>query len=318
MDMDVSLWDRVMAVNLRGTFLNCKAFLPGMLRNSRGTIVNMISTDAMPNLSAYISSKQAILAFSQSLAAEVGPAGVRVIALAPGFVDTPGLRSAAHDLAPQFGISEEQFMNMSFHPAYAEAAMPADHAAAATAYLTAVLADEYQGDQVTGYTILERAGFIPASTQAGHQLPTPREAGSLPSTSRVDDIQQGILLSEQLQNVLDETAKEFNKLPLFIRPMARSGFKGKSGQSLQDWEQTASNLVRWFRRAVDGDPIAEEKLSAGAPHLKQLLERLIVYYREAPDELARFTKDAEVLAEASRVSNERVTLILSLIPVLES
>ncbi len=316
LDMDVSLWDRVMAVNLRGTFLNSKAFLPGMLGRRRGVIINMISTDAMANLSAYIASKQGILAFSQSLAAEVGQAGVRVIAFAPGFVDTPGLRGAAHGLAAQFGISEEQFMKMPFHPAYTDAAMPPDHAAAATAYLVAVLADEYQGEQVTGYTVLERAGFIQPASSASPTLSGPLDAGSLLSAGRVEAIHQGSLLVEQLQKVLEETGEEFNKLPVFIRPMARAGFKNKSGQSLQDWVQTARTLAGLFTQAGIGDPITEERLSAEVPHLKPLFEKLTVYYQEAPAELARFTKDAALIAEANRISSERVALIRSLVTVM--
>ena len=54
LDMDVAAWDSVMAVNLRGTFLTCRAFLSGMLARKRCTIVNMVSTEAMPYLSAYI------------------------------------------------------------------------------------------------------------------------------------------------------------------------------------------------------------------------------------------------------------------------
>jgi len=79
LDTDTATWDRVMAVNLRGTFLTCKAFLPEMLNRKRGTIVNMVSAEAMPYLSAYFASKQGIATFSQSLAAEVGETGVRVI-----------------------------------------------------------------------------------------------------------------------------------------------------------------------------------------------------------------------------------------------
>ncbi|MEW6230197.1 MAG: SDR family NAD(P)-dependent oxidoreductase, partial [Bacillota bacterium] len=99
LDMDAASWDRVMGVNLRGAFLACKAFLPDMLAKGQGVIVNMVSTDAMPYLSAYIASKQGLVGFTQSLAAEVGENGVRVIAFRPGFVDTPGLRQAGKQLA---------------------------------------------------------------------------------------------------------------------------------------------------------------------------------------------------------------------------
>ena len=74
-DMPIELWDQTIAVNLRGTFLTCKACLPEMLTRQHGTILNLISTDAMPGLSAYIASKQGITGFSQSLAQEVGSRG---------------------------------------------------------------------------------------------------------------------------------------------------------------------------------------------------------------------------------------------------
>ncbi len=92
LEMTVEQWDQVMAVNLRGMFLTTRTFLPGMISKKRGTIINMISAEAMPYLSAYITSKQGMQAFSQSLAAEVGEeAGIRVVALAPGLVDTPAI-----------------------------------------------------------------------------------------------------------------------------------------------------------------------------------------------------------------------------------
>ena len=102
-EMDVELWDQVIAVNLRGTFLTCKAFFPGMLARGRGTIVNMISTDAMPGLSAYIASKQGIAGFSQSLAVEAAGTGVLVVPFAPGMVDTPAIQGIAGKLSPSSG-----------------------------------------------------------------------------------------------------------------------------------------------------------------------------------------------------------------------
>jgi NAD(P)-dependent dehydrogenase (short-subunit alcohol dehydrogenase family) len=112
-EMSLEDWDRTLAVNLRGAFLTCREFLPAMLAKKAGVIVNMISAEAMPGLSAYIASKQGITGFSQSLALEVHGAGVAVVAFAPGMVDTPGLRSVAGGLAPALGMSAEQFLGFS-------------------------------------------------------------------------------------------------------------------------------------------------------------------------------------------------------------
>jgi NAD(P)-dependent dehydrogenase (short-subunit alcohol dehydrogenase family) len=320
LEMDVALWDRVMAVNLRGTFLTCKAFLPEMLARENGTIVNMISTDAMPNLSAYMASKQGILAFSQSLAGEVGERGVRVIPFAPGFVDTPGLRDAAQRLSVHFGLSEEQFMSMPIHPAYTGRAMPADHAAAAAAYLVATLADEYHGEAVNGYTVLERAGVI----QATPVEPQP-ETGTIPAAqgdgreaSLEELLLQAISHCEQLLAILAETAGEFDRLPLFVRPMARAGFKSKSGLSLQDWTHTVHALAGRLEELKTAGPPTRIAPPPAYPIPKELLEKLIRYYHEVPAETARFTKDETLLTQIKLVSIGRVNIIRGLMDHLDA
>ena len=324
LEMDVALWDRVMAVNLRGTFLTCKAFLPGMLARQRGTIVNMVSTDAMPFISAYIASKQGIAGFSQSLAAEVGPEGVRVIAFVPGMVDTPGLRGAAQDLAPRLGMSRDEFLGM---------AMPAGRAALATACLVATLADEYHGEQVDGYTVLERAGFAAApGAEAKVTAPAVESTPSLGPVSaslgpvsdralrhdRAAAFQQAVMLSQQLQEVIAETAAEFNQLPVFVRPLAQRGFRSKSGQRTQDWTQTAAELARQLEKMQAADATAGAAFRAAQPRLKALLDGLLRYYHEAPAETARFTRDAEFIAHTTQVLGRREAVVRSLIAALDT
>ncbi len=85
-------WDHMMAVNLRGVFLACRAVLPPMLKRHRGTIINIVSVAAkraIPGTAAYAASKHAVLGLTQVLAEEMRPHGVRVGALFPGAVDTP-------------------------------------------------------------------------------------------------------------------------------------------------------------------------------------------------------------------------------------
>lgn len=84
-------WDRMMAVNVRGVFLTCRAVLPSMMSQRRGTIINIVSVAAkraIPGGAAYAASKHAVLGLTQVLAEEMRPHGVRVGSLSPGAVDT--------------------------------------------------------------------------------------------------------------------------------------------------------------------------------------------------------------------------------------
>jgi len=86
-DISVEEWDRVMAVNVKGTFLCARAVYPVMKRQGLGQIVNVASTVALlgaPYFAHYAASKGAILALTRALAKEFGDDGVRVNAIVPG------------------------------------------------------------------------------------------------------------------------------------------------------------------------------------------------------------------------------------------
>jgi NAD(P)-dependent dehydrogenase (short-subunit alcohol dehydrogenase family) len=90
-DMPLERWEKILAVNLTGTFLVCKATLPHLLEHG-GCIVNVASNTALMGLAysaAYCASKAGVLMFSKALAAEYLSRGVRVNVIAPGGVDTP-------------------------------------------------------------------------------------------------------------------------------------------------------------------------------------------------------------------------------------
>ena len=95
-ELSLADWERILGVNLTGTFLMCKASLPHLIE-SRGNIVNTSSVAAlagMPYGAAYAASKGGILALTRGLAVEYGKQGVRVNAVAPGSIKTPmGSRS---------------------------------------------------------------------------------------------------------------------------------------------------------------------------------------------------------------------------------
>jgi NAD(P)-dependent dehydrogenase (short-subunit alcohol dehydrogenase family) len=85
-------WNRILAVNLTGTFLTCREAIPHMVAQKGGSIVNMSSTAAIqahPWTAAYTASKGGVLALTYELAIEYGRQGVRVNAVCAGAVKTP-------------------------------------------------------------------------------------------------------------------------------------------------------------------------------------------------------------------------------------
>jgi NAD(P)-dependent dehydrogenase (short-subunit alcohol dehydrogenase family) len=85
-------WDAVFAVNVRGMYLMCRAFLPAMIEAGRGDIINLASVSGKRPLAGrtpYCASKMAVLGLTTTLAAEVGPLGVIVNSLSPGPVAGP-------------------------------------------------------------------------------------------------------------------------------------------------------------------------------------------------------------------------------------
>ncbi len=102
--------DHMLNVNVRGTFNGAKEAAQRM--GDGGVIVNLASTAAFrgaPGISAYAASKGAVRQLTQNLAVELGPSGIRVLAVAPGPIDTPGVRD---QLAPlrEAGVDVERSM----------------------------------------------------------------------------------------------------------------------------------------------------------------------------------------------------------------
>jgi len=85
-------WDQLMAVNLRGVFLCCRAVLPAMTAQRRGTIINIgsvVTSRTLPGSGGYTAAKYGLLGFSRVLAEEMRAHGVRVGVLSAGATDTP-------------------------------------------------------------------------------------------------------------------------------------------------------------------------------------------------------------------------------------
>ena len=92
-DLTLAAWRRTMGVNIDGMFMICRAFVPAMIRQNYGRIVNISSNTmglVIGGLTHYIASKGAVVGFTRGLATDLGTNGITVNCVAPGLTRTPG------------------------------------------------------------------------------------------------------------------------------------------------------------------------------------------------------------------------------------
>jgi NAD(P)-dependent dehydrogenase (short-subunit alcohol dehydrogenase family) len=120
-EIDVELWDRVMAVNVRGPFLMVKHVVPHMIKAGYGKIINIASGTAyrgIPHMAHYVTSKGAMLGFTRALSRDLGKHGIRVNTLAPGLIlsDTVIENSKEHLAEMRDAILAARSIKRDGHP----------------------------------------------------------------------------------------------------------------------------------------------------------------------------------------------------------
>lgn len=143
-DITEQIWDDLMAINLKGPFLCCKAIIPDMLAAGWGRIINISSSSAQagsPFHAHYAASKGGVIGFTKGLALEYAARGITVNNVPPGFVSTEGLHESPVDIE-----SVSRFSPMK-HPGRPE------NIAAAVAFLASE-----EADYITGHTLSVNGG----------------------------------------------------------------------------------------------------------------------------------------------------------------
>lgn len=110
-ELDPKDWDETFAVNVTGTFLCCRAFLPSMVERASGSIVivgSMTGKRPLHGRTPYAASKLALVGLARTLAVETGPFGVRVNLVSPGAVAGPRIDWVIQQQASSRGISEDE------------------------------------------------------------------------------------------------------------------------------------------------------------------------------------------------------------------
>jgi len=107
----LDLWQRLLNVNLTGTFLCSRAVLPGMLARGQGRIVNVASTAALKGyayVAAYCAAKHGVLGLTRAMALEVATKGVTVNAVCPGYTETDIVANAMATIVAKTGRTAAQ------------------------------------------------------------------------------------------------------------------------------------------------------------------------------------------------------------------
>jgi len=110
-ETDEALWNRLIAVNLHGTYLCSRQAVPDMLQAGFGRIVNVASIAGLRGaayISAYVASKHAVIGLTRSLALEYATRNITVNAVCPGYVDTEIVKSAVANIKAKTGRSESE------------------------------------------------------------------------------------------------------------------------------------------------------------------------------------------------------------------
>jgi len=103
--LDAEAWDQCLDINLKGTFLACKAVLPDMLERGAGSIINVASIEGIEGFeggSVYNASKGGVVLLTKNMSMDYGRKGIRVNAICPGFIETPLL----HGLFGMEGLAQ--------------------------------------------------------------------------------------------------------------------------------------------------------------------------------------------------------------------
>jgi NAD(P)-dependent dehydrogenase (short-subunit alcohol dehydrogenase family) len=151
--LDEDAWDRVIDINLKGTFLSIKAVLDTMMAQRSGSIITIASVEGLNGTeggSAYNASKGGVVLLSKNVAMDYGRMGIRCNAICPGFIDTPMLKEV-------MGLMPELLTDVVRETKIGRLGRPEEIAGAA--YFLASDDASY----VTGHTLVVDGGYT-----AGH------------------------------------------------------------------------------------------------------------------------------------------------------
>lgn len=268
-DLPIEMWDASYRVNLRGPVLMARTFLPGMLERNHGTFA-CVSSTGTAFLGGYETFKAAQVHLANTLDAELEGTGVIAFTIGPGLVPTETASRAVAQLAPQMGMSVDQFFEMN-----KGAVLSVEEAGAGFA-ASIVFAEKFRGQEISSIQALKAAdiNFGAADREAA--------AAKVTSTQR----KEAAVLCGKVRTTLKEQSDGWKQRSLFERQWVIRDFKKTAGMPVEEWLDV---LARLENRLHSGDSVAIPPL-----------EKLAGYYNHLAEMAKGYEKDAAKLEENLR------------------
>ena len=268
-DLPIEEWDKSYHVNLRGPVLMARAFLPDMIKRDHGVFA-CVSSTGTAFLGGYETFKAAQVHLANTLDAELEGTNVIAYTIGPGLVPTETASKAVGQLAPQMGMSVEQFFEMN-----KGAVLSVEEAGAGFA-ASVVFAEKFRGQEISSIQALKAADINFGATE------TKKES----ATFNIDNRKQAQTLCEAVLVTLKEQSDGWKSRSLFERQWVIRDFKKTAGMPVEEW---LSNLER-----------LQESLRGNGTVTSLPLEKLAGYYEHLAELAKGYEKDAAKLEENLR------------------
>ena len=267
-------WDTSYRVNLRGPVLLAQAFIPGMKQRGYGVFV-CVSSTGDKYMGAYESFKAAQVHLATTLDGELEESGVIAFTIGPGLVpDTPGASAGIKLAAPLYGVSTEEFAQLSKEHILSVEAAGAGFAAAIT------LAQKFQGQEIGSRQALIAAGINLGEGQPAVEVQIPTE-----------QVQGTLELCRSVRKTLKEQIDGWLQRPVFERQWVKGDFRKNTGLPAEEW---LDMMERLEKSLASGD--MSRAISLHVP-----LGKLAAYYTHLDQVMKGFEKDPVKIDEYSRL-----------------
>ena len=251
-DVPIEEWDKSYRVNLRGPVLMARTFLPDMIHRKHG-IFACVSSTGTAFLGGYETFKAAQVHLANTLDAELEGTGVIAYTIGPGLVPTETASKAVAQLAPQMGMSVEQFFEMN------RAAVLSVEEAGAGFAVSIVFAEKFRGQEISSMQALKAADINFGAAETG------KESAEV----SVEKRSQAQTLCKAVRLTLKEQSDDWKRRSLFERQWVIRDFRKTAGMPVEEWLETLRQLEEnLLRGVVSPPPLA--KLAGYYDHLADL------------------------------------------------